>query len=302
MDGAILVVSAADGMMPQTREHLLLARQVGVPKIVVFLGKIDLVDDPELLDLVEMELRELLGKYGFDSDAPIVRGNAYDALHNPADDAANACIDALLAALDSYVPVPLRELEQPFLMPIESVYGIKGRGTVATGRVERGRIRKGSPVEIVGLAGESREVVVTDIEQNRRSMDQALAGDSAGLLLRGVEFDELARGQVIAAVASITPHTKFRAELYVLGKDEGGRHTPFVSGYRPQFYFRTTSVTGTTVLGGGVDGGVDMVMPGDNVSVEVALDVPIALEEKLRFAVREGGFTVGWGVITNVIE
>jgi elongation factor Tu len=298
MDGAILVVSAADGMMPQTREHLLLARQVGVPRIVVFLGKIDLVDDPELLDLVEMELRELLGKFGFDSEAPIVRGNAYDALQNPADDAANACIDALLTALDSYVPVPPRELEQPFLMPIESVYGIKGRGTVATGRVERGRIRKGSPVEIVGMVGESREVIVTDIEQNRRSMDQAIAGDSAGLLLRGVEFDELARGQVIAAVASITPHTKFSAELYVLNKDEGGRHTPFVSGYRPQFYFRTTSVTGVTVLGGGVD----MVMPGDNVAVEVALDVPIALEEKLRFAVREGGFTVGWGVITKVIE
>ena len=297
MDGAILVVSAADGMMPQTREHLVLARQVGVPRIVVFLNKVDLVDDAELLDLVELELRELLGKYGFDPEAPIVRGNAYAASKDPADDAASGCIDALLAALDDYIPVPPRELEQPFLMPVESVYAIKGRGTVATGRVERGRLAKGEAVEIVGLSSESRQVVVTDIEQNRRSMDQAIAGDSAGLLLRGVGMTELSRGQVIARPRSITPHTRFRAELYVLGKDEGGRHTPFFGGYRPQFYFRTTSVTGTTSL----PAGVEMVMPGDNVTVDVALDGPIALEEKLRFAIREGGFTVGWGVVSKVV-
>jgi elongation factor Tu len=297
MDGAILVVSAADGAMPQTREHILLARQVGVPRIVVFMNKVDLVDDYELIELVEMETRELLVKYGFDGNrCPVVKGSAKAALADPADDEANECIDALVAALDEYVPVPERAIDRPFLMPIEAVYGIKGRGAVATGRVERGRIRRGEPVEIVGL-GSDREVVVTDIEQNKRLLDEALAGDSAGLLLRGVDVCELRRGQVIAAVDSVTPHTKFVAELYVLTKDEGGRHKPFVSGYSPQFYFRTTSVTGRTVL----TGGAEMVMPGDVVSVEVELNQPIALEERLRFAIREGGLTVGSGVVTKVL-
>jgi elongation factor Tu len=297
MDGAILVVSAADGAMPQTREHVLLARQVGVPRVVVFLNKVDLVDDYELIELVEMETRELLVKYGFDGNrCPVVKGSAKAALADPADDEANECIDALVAALDEYVPVPERAIDRPFLMPIEAVYGIKGRGAVATGRVERGRIRRGEPVEIVGL-GSDREVVVTDIEQNKRLLDEALAGDSAGLLLRGVDVCELRRGQVIAAVDSVTPHTKFVAELYVLTKDEGGRHKPFVSGYSPQFYFRTTSVTGRTVL----TGGAEMVMPGDVVSVEVELNQPIALEERLRFAIREGGLTVGSGVVTKVL-
>ena len=304
MDAAILVVSAADGPMPQTREHILLARQVGVPRVVVFMNKADLVDDPELADLVEMEVRELLTANGFDGDnAPVVRGSALPASKDPSNDAANCCIDELLAALDSFVPTPQRAIDRPFLMPVESVYGIKGRGAVATGRVERGRLRRGETIQIVGLAASGgggrggREAVVTDIEQNRRGMDEAVAGDSAGLLLRGVELEALQRGQVIAAVDSITPHVKFLAELYVLKKDEGGRHTPFFSGYKPQFYFRTTSVTGVTRL----TDGAEMVMPGDVVAVEVELDQPIALEEKLRFAVREGGLTVGSGVITQVI-
>ena len=299
MDGAILVVSAADGAMPQTREHVLLARQVGVPRVVVFLNKVDLVDDYELIELVEMETRELLVKYGFDGNrCPVVKGSAKPALADPADDEANECIDALIAALDEYVPVPERAIDRPFLMPIEGVYGIKGRGAVATGRVERGRVRRGDAVEIVGLtSGKAREVVVTDIEQNKRLLDEAIAGDNAGLLLRGVDVGELRRGQVIAAVDSVTPHVRFVAELYVLTKDEGGRHKPFVSGYSPQFYFRTTSVTGRTVL----TGGAEMVMPGDVVSVEVELNQPIALEERLRFAIREGGLTVGSGMVTKVL-
>ena len=297
MDAAILVVSAADGAMPQTREHILLARQVGVPYVVVFLNKCDLVEDGELLELVEVEVRELLGKYGFDENAPVIRGSAKPALANPADAAANGCIDALLMALDAYVPAPQRMIDRPFLMPIEGVYAIKGRGTVVTGRVERGRIRKGSNVSIVGLSYRSREVTVADIEQNRKVMDEAIAGDSAGLLLRGVELDDVKRGQVVAAVDTVAARTKFRAEMYVLTREEGGRHTPFFSGYRPQFYFRTTSVTGRTL----VTEGADMVMPGDAVTVDVELSQPIAIEEQLRFAIREGGLTVGSGVVTKVI-
>ncbi len=298
MDAAILVVSAADGPMPQTREHILLARQVGVPRIVVFMNKVDLVDDPELVDLVEIETREQLGKFGFDVDAPVIRGSALPALREPGDDEANGCIDALVMALDSYVPTPQRKLDLPVPAPVEQVSdGIGAGGTVATGRVERGRIRKGASVEIVGLGGEVRSVVVTDIEQSRRVLDEAIAGDNAGLLLRGVEFEDVKRGHVIAASGTITSHRQFVAELYVLNKNEGGRHTPFFSGYRPQFYFRTTAVTGTTVL----PEGTEMVMPGDAVTVEVELAQPVALEEQLRFAIREGGLTVGSGVVTKVI-
>jgi elongation factor Tu len=298
MDGAILVVSAADGPMPQTREHILLARQVGVPKIVVFLNKIDLVDDPELLELVEMEVRELLTKYGFPGDdTPIVRGSSNVALQNPADDKACAPIDALVKALDDYVPIPQREIDKPFLMPIEDVFAIKGRGTVGTGRIERGKVRKGETIEIVGLRP-TTTTVVTDIEQFNKSMDEGIAGDNAGLLLRGIEKEGLERGQVLCAPKSITPHTKFEAEVYILTKEEGGRHTPFFTGYRPQFYFRTTDVTGTAKL----LGGAEMVMPGDNVSVEIQLMAPIAMEEKLRFAIREGGKTVGSGVVTKILE
>jgi len=297
MDGAILVVSAADGPMPQTREHILLARQVGVPKIVVFLNKVDLVDDPELLELVEMEIRELLSKYQFPGDdTPIIRGNAKAAMENPSDGTANKPIDDLVKALDDYIPMPQRAIDQPFLMPVEDVFAIKGRGTVATGRIERGKMNKGGTVEIVGFR-DTRSTVVTDIEQFNKSMDEGIAGDNAGLLLRGIEKDDIERGQVLAAPKSITPHTKFEAEVYVLTKEEGGRHTPFFSGYRPQFYFRTTDVTGTAKL----LGGAEMVMPGDNVTMEIELLAPIAMEEKLRFAVREGGKTVGSGVVTKIL-
>jgi elongation factor Tu len=298
MDGAILVVSAADGPMPQTREHILLARQVGVPKIVVFLNKIDLVDDPELLDLVEMEVRELLNKYGFPGDdTPIIKGSSKPALDNPNDDKANACIDELVKALDEYIPMPEREIDKPFLMPIEDVFSIKGRGTVVTGRIERGQVKMGDNVEIVGF-GSNKTSVVTGIEQFNKTMDVGIAGDNAGILLRGIEKNDVERGQVLAAPKSITPHKKFQAEVYVLTKEEGGRTTPFFSGYRPQFYFRTTDVTGTTKL----LGGAEMCMPGDNVSIEVELMAPIAMEEKLRFAIREGGKTVGSGVVTKILE
>jgi elongation factor Tu len=298
MDGAILVVSAADGPMPQTREHILLARQVGVPKIVVFLNKIDLVDDPELLDLVEMEVRELLTKYGFPGDdTPIVKGSSKPALDNPSDAAATKPIDELVAALDSYVPIPQREVDKPFLMPVEDVFSIKGRGTVATGRIERGKVKVGDAAEIVGLAP-NKNTVVTGIEQFQKTLDEGIAGDNVGVLLRGVEKDDIMRGQVICAPKSITPHKKFTGEVYILTKEEGGRHTPFFTGYRPQFYFRTTDVTGSAKL----LGGAEMCMPGDNVTIEVELQSPIAMEEKLRFAIREGGKTVGSGVVTKILE
>jgi elongation factor Tu len=297
MDGAILVVSAADGPMPQTREHILLARQVGVPKIVVFLNKIDLVDDAELLELVEMEIRELLTKYGFPGDdTPIIRGSSLPAINNPTDDVANKPIDELVAALDSYIPMPQREIDKPFLMPIEDVFSIKGRGTVGTGRIERGRCKIGDAVEIVGLKP-NRATVVTGIEAFNKTMDEGQAGENVGVLLRGIEKDDLERGQVLAAPKSITPHTKFEAEVYILTKEEGGRHTPFFTGYQPQFYFRTTDVTGVAKL----LGGAEMVMPGDNVTIEVELKAPIAMEEKLRFAVREGGKTVGSGVVSKIL-
>jgi elongation factor Tu len=297
MDGAILVVSAADGPMPQTREHILLARQVGVPKIVVFLNKIDLVDDPELLELVELEIRELLSKYNFPGDdTPIIRGNALAAMQSPKDDKANECIEQLFKALDSYVPIPQRAVDQPFLMPVEDVFSIKGRGTVATGRIERGQIKIGDPLEVVGFK-ETQTTVATGIEQFQKTLNEGLAGDNVGVLLRGIDKEQIERGQVLAAPKSITPHTKFQAEIYVLTKEEGGRHTPFFNGYRPQFYFRTTDVTGTCKL----LGGAEMVMPGDNVSIEAELMVPIAMEEKLRFAIREGGRTVGSGVVTKIL-
>ena len=297
MDGAILVVSAADGPMPQTREHILLARQVGVPKIVVFLNKIDLVDDAELLDLVEMEVRELLTKYGFPGDdTPIIKGSSKPALDSPSDDAANACIDELVKNLDEYVPMPEREVDKPFLMPIEDVFSIKGRGTVGTGRIERGICKVGDQVEIVGLRP-NKSTVVTGIEAFNKTLDNGQAGENVGVLLRGVEKDDLQRGQVLCAPKSITPHTKFTAEVYVLTKEEGGRHTPFFNGYRPQFYFRTTDVTGTAKL----LNGAEMCMPGDNVAIEVELQAPIAMEEKLRFAIREGGKTVGSGVVTKIL-
>ena len=298
MDGAILVVSAADGPMPQTREHILLARQVGVPKIVVFLNKVDLVDDPELIELVELEIRELLTKYNFPGDdTPIIRGNALAAMQNPKDDVAGKCVDDLVKALDEYVPIPQRAIDQPFLMPVEDVFSIKGRGTVATGRIERGRVKIGDPLEIVGF-GETRTTVATSIEQFQKTLDEGIAGDNVGVLMRGIDKDQIERGQVLAAPKSITPHTKFQAEIYVLTKEEGGRHTPFFTGYQPQFYFRTTDVTGQAKL----LGGAEMVMPGDNVTIEVQLKAPIAMEEKLRFAVREGGRTVGSGVVTKILE
>ena len=298
MDGAILVVSAADGPMPQTREHILLARQVGVPYIVVFMNKCDMVDDEELLELVEMEIRDLLSSYEFPGDdTPIVKGSALKALENADNPEFTKPIDDLLAALDSYIPEPERAIDQPFLMPIEDVFSISGRGTVVTGRVERGKIKVGEEVEIVGIRDTSK-TVVTGVEMFRKLLDEGVAGDNIGVLLRGTKKDEVERGQVLAKPASITPHKKFKAEAYILNKDEGGRHTPFFAGYRPQFYFRTTDVTGIIIL----PEGVEMVMPGDNISCEVHLIQPIAMEKGLRFAIREGGRTVGAGVVTDVIE
>ncbi len=299
MDGAILVVSAVDGPMPQTREHVLLARQVNVPRIVVFLNKVDLVDDPELLELVELEIRELLSKYKFPGDeVPVIRGAAVNALKNPTDAAAIEPIMKLVEALDTYIPEPVREVDKPFLMPIEDVFSIKGRGTVGTGRVERGTIKVNDEVEIVGLKKDSKKTVVTGVEMFQKTLDQAIPGDNVGLLLRGVEKEELERGQVLAKPGSITPHTKFEAEIYVLTKDEGGRHTAFFKGYRPQFYFRTTDVTGSLEPANGAE----MVMPGDNVKITVDLgDCPIAMEQGVRFAIREGGRTVGAGVVTKII-
>jgi elongation factor Tu len=301
MDGAILVVSAPDGPMPQTREHILLARQVEVPAMVVFLNKVDMMDDPELLELVELEVRELLSKYGFPGDEiPIIRGSALAALSSTSQDP-NApeyrCIWELMEAVDTYIPTPQRAIDKPFLMPIEDVFGIKGRGTVVTGRIERGVVKVGDEVEIVGF-GETRRTVVTGVEMFRKLLDQGEAGDNVGCLLRGIERTEVERGQVLAKPGSIRPHTKFAAEVYVLSKEEGGRHTPFFNGYRPQFYIRTTDVTGAIRL----PEGVEMVMPGDNVQMQIELITPVALEEGLRFAIREGGRTVGAGVITKIIE
>jgi len=299
MDGAIVVVSAADGPMPQTREHILLARQVNVPYIVVYMNKVDQVDDEELLDLVELEVRELLSEYDFPGDdLPVVRGSALKALDDgkPGSDDTKS-IDELLEALDTYIPVPEREIDKPFLMPVEDVFTITGRGTVVTGRIERGKIKTGEEVALVGL-GSEKKTVVTGVEMFRKILDDGQAGDNVGLLLRGVGKEEVERGMVIAKPGSITPHTKFKAEVYVLGKDEGGRHTPFFDGYRPQFYFRTTDVTGSATL----PEGVEMVMPGDNVNMEVELITPIAMDKELRFAIREGGRTVGAGVVSKILE
>jgi elongation factor Tu len=298
MDGAILVVSAADGPMPQTREHVLLARQVNVPALVVFLNKIDLVDDPELLELVELELRELLTGYGFPGDKiPIIRGAALAAYDHPDDPEATKCIQELLDAIDEYIPEPVRVIDKPFLMAVEDVFSIEGRGTVATGRVEQGQIKVGEEVEIVGLNERPWKTVVTGVEMFNKTLDSGIAGDNIGCLLRGVKREDIERGQVLARPGSITPHTKFEAEVYVLSKEEGGRHTPFFSGYRPQFYFRTTDVTGTLNL----LGGAEMCMPGDNVKLGVELISPIAMDENVRFAVREGGRTVGSGVVTKIL-
>ena len=297
MDGAILVVSAADGPMPQTREHILLARQVGVPKIAVFLNKEDQVDDPELIELVEMEVRELLNEYEYEGDdTPIVVGSALKALEDP-DGEWGDKIMKLMEAVDEWIPAPVRDVDHPFLMPVEDIFTITGRGTVATGRVERGKVKVGDNVEIVGLTTEKRTVVVTGVEMFRKQLDEAEAGDNIGALLRGVQREEIERGQVLAAPGTIHPHTKFEAEVYVLTKDEGGRHTPFFSGYRPQFYFRTTDVTGNIEL----EEGVEMVMPGDNAKFIIELITPIAIEEGLRFAIREGGRTVGAGVVSKII-
>ncbi len=302
MDGAILVVAATDGPMPQTREHILLARQVGVPYIIVFMNKTDQVDDPELLELVEMEIRDLLNAYDFPGDTtPIIKGSALKALEaaqaGKNDDAACACIKELAEALDSYIPEPERATDKPFLMPVEDVFTITGRGTVATGRVERGQIKVGDTVELVGL-GESRQTVVTGVEMFHKSLDAAIAGDNAGLLLRGIQRTEIERGQVLCKPGTIHPHTHFTAEVYVLKKEEGGRHTPFFNGYRPQFYFRTTDVTGVVEL----EKGVEMVMPGDHINMTITLNKPVAIEPGLRFAIREGGRTVGSGVVSTVIE
>jgi elongation factor Tu len=306
MDGAILVVAANDGPMPQTREHILLARQVGVPRIVVFLNKIDTVDDPELLELVELELRELLSKYEFPGDEiPIIRGSSKPALDsNGKDDKACECIDKLMEALDSYIPTPQREEDKPFLMSIEDVFSIKGRGTVATGRIERGKCKIGDEVEVVGLMKAPRKTVVTGVEMFNKTLDFAMAGDNVGVLLRGLERTDLERGQVLAKPGSITPHTKFEANVYVLTKEEGGRHTPFFAGYRPQFYFRTTDVTGSVLELVAADGSkAEMCMPGDNIKmiVELLPEMPIAMEEQLRFAIREGGRTVGSGVVIKIL-
>jgi elongation factor Tu len=298
MDGAILVVSAADGPMPQTREHILLARQVGVPYIVVFLNKIDMVDDPELIDLVEMEVRELLSKYNFPGDdVPVIRGSALKALESDSDNEWTKSIEDLMNAVDEYIPTPERDADKPFLMPIEDIFTISGRGTVVTGRVERGIIKTGDEVEIVGLKP-TQKTVATSLEMFRKILDEALPGDNVGVLLRGTKKEEVERGMVLAKPGSITPHTKFKAQVYILTKEEGGRHTPFFNGYRPQFYVRTTDVTGTVQL----KEGVEMVMPGDNVEMEVELIAPIALEKETRFAIREGGKTVGAGVVTEIIK
>lgn len=298
MDGAILVVAATDGPMPQTREHILLSRQVGVPYIIVFLNKCDMVDDEELLDLVEMEVRELLSEYEFPGDdTPIVRGSALKALEDPTSEWADKIVE-LMEEVDNYIPEPQRDTEMPFLMPVEDVFSITGRGTVATGRVERGTISLNQEIEIVGMTEELRKVVVTGIEMFRKLLDEAVTGDNIGVLLRGVQRDEIERGQVIAQVGSIKPHTKFKGQVYVLKKEEGGRHTPFFNGYRPQFYFRTTDVTGDLSL----PEGTEMCMPGDNVVMTIGLITPIAIEEGLRFAIREGGRTVGSGVVTEIIE
>jgi elongation factor Tu len=297
MDGAILVVSAVDGPMPQTREHVLLASQVNVQKIVVFLNKVDLVDDPELLDLVEMEIRDLLKQYKFPGDeTPIIRGAAMKALQGDKGEQGMPSIVKLMEAMDSYIPEPVRETDKPFLMPVEDVFSIAGRGTVATGRIERGKIKVGEEVEIVGLRPTTK-TVVTGVESFRKLLDEGVAGDNVGCLLRGTKRDEIERGQVLAKPGSVTPHTKFKCNVYVLTKDEGGRHTPFLNGYRPQFYFRTTDVTGTVKL----PAGTEMVMPGDNIEMEVELMMPIAMDRELRFAIREGGRTVGAGVVTQVI-
>jgi elongation factor Tu len=296
MDGAILVVAATDGPMPQTREHILLARQVGVPAMVVFLNKVDAVDDPELLDLVELEVRELLSRYEFPGDdIPIVRGSALNALNGDAE--GEKQVDELMAAVDSYIPTPARQVDKPFLMPVEDIFSISGRGTVATGRIERGMVKVGETVEIVGIRP-TRNSVVTGVEMFKKLLDEGQAGDNVGLLLRGIDRKEIERGQVIAKPGSIKPHTKFKAEAYVLTKEEGGRHTPFFTGYRPQFYFRTTDVTGVAKL----PDGVEMVMPGDNIAMEIELITPIAMEKGLRFAIREGGRTVGAGTISEIIE
>ncbi len=299
MDGAILVVSAADGPMPQTREHVLLARQVNVPSIVVFLNKCDLVDDEELLDLVEMEIRELLEKNEFPGDEiPIIRGASLPAYQSPEDPEATKCIAELMEAIDSYIPEPTREVDKPLLMAVEDVFSIEGRGTVATGRIERGMVKVGDEVEIIGLDEEPRKTVCTGVEMFNKTLDEGHAGDNVGMLLRGVKREQIQRGQVLAKPGSITPHTKFEAEVYILSKEEGGRHTPFFNGYRPQFYFRTTDVTGTANL----LGGVEMCMPGDNVKLTIELQKPIAMDDGNRFAIREGGKTVGRGVVSKVLE
>ena len=298
MDGGILVVSAADGPMPQTREHVLLARQVNVPSVVVFMNKVDQVDDPELLELVEMELRDLLNEYDFPGDdTPIVKGSALNALNDSSDEAANKCIVDLMEACDSFIPEPQRDIDKPFLMPVEDVFSITGRGTVGTGRIERGIIKVGDEVEIVGM-GTVTKTTVTGVEMFRKLLDEGQAGDNAGLLLRGIDKEDLSRGQVLAIPGSITPHTKFKASVYILKKEEGGRHTPFFNGYRPQFYFRTTDVTGVVTL----PEGTEIVMPGDNVEFEVSLITSMAMDKELRFAIREGGHTVGAGVVTEIVE
>ena len=298
MDGAILVVSAADGPMPQTREHVLLARQVNVPSLVVFMNKTDQVDDPELIELVELELRDLLNEYEFPGDdTPIIKGSALNALNNPSDESATGCVKELLDACDSFIPEPVRDIDKPFLMPVEDVFSITGRGTVGTGRIERGIVRVGDEIEILGL-GLDKKTVCTGVEMFRKLLDEGRAGDNAGLLLRGVDKEELKRGQVLAKPGSITPHTNFKANVYVLKKEEGGRHTPFFNGYRPQFYFRTTDVTGVCTL----PSGTEMVMPGDNVEMDIEMITPIAMDKELRFAIREGGHSVGAGVVTSISE
>ena len=298
MDGAVLVISANDGPMPQTREHILLARQVGVPKITVFMNKCDMVDDPELLDLVELEVRELLSKYEFPGDdVPVIRGSALQALENPEDEEKTKCIWELMEALDTYFPQPDRPVDKPFLMPIEDIFSISGRGTVATGRVETGVIKTGEEIEIVGFR-DTTKTTCTGVEMFRKLLDEGRAGENVGVLLRGTKRDEIERGQVLSKPGSITPHTKFKAEVYILTKEEGGRHTPFFNGYRPQFYFRTTDVTGVATL----PAGVEMVMPGDNVAMEITLITPVAMAKELRFAIREGGRTVGAGVVGEIVE